>query len=172
MNTLHIIAGLPASGKTTYGRALAARLNAAFLDIDTATEPVVKAGLALAKQNPNDRDSPIFKKAFRIPIYYTLFQVALENLPHINVVLVGPFTAELRNPNWLDSLIQRIQAPIEIHYVTCNPEQRRLRMQHRNQARDKAKLSDWERHLAYYRNETPPAFEHRFVDTSNDFTSH
>ncbi|MBT3482584.1 MAG: ATP-binding protein, partial [Opitutales bacterium] len=42
MNTLHIIAGLPASGKTTYGQSLARRLDAAFLDIDTTTEPIVK----------------------------------------------------------------------------------------------------------------------------------
>lgn len=169
MNTLHIIAGPPASGKTTYGKELAARLNAAFLDIDTATEPVVKAGLALAEQNPNDRDSPVFKKAFRIPIYDTLFQLALENLPHINVILVGPFTSELRNPNWLDSLTQRLQAPIELHYITCDPELRRLRMQQRNQARDASKLADWDSYLAYYGSESPPAFEHHFVDTSSHY---
>ena len=167
MNTLHIIAGPPASGKSTYGKRLAARLGATLLDIDTATEAIVKAGLELAGLNPNDRDSPVFKKTFRIPIYDTLFQVARENLPHISVVLVGPFTAELRNSDWPDTLALRIEAPIEIHYVTCDPEIRRLRMQRRNQARDASKLAAWDQHLAYYRNEPRPAFEHHFIDTSS-----
>jgi predicted kinase len=166
VNTLHIIAGLPASGKTTYGQSLARRLGAAFLDIDTITEPVVKAGLRLAGQNPDDRDSPLFKETFRIPIYDTLFQVAQENLQNIDVVLVGPFTSEIQNPNWPEALNERFQVPIEVHYVRCLPEQRRQRMQQRNQARDEMKLADWAKHLAYYPTELRPAFEHHFVDSS------
>ena len=168
MNSLHIIAGLPASGKTTYGKALATRLRAAFLDIDTVTEPVVKAGLQLSGNDPDDRDSPLFKQSFRNPIYETLFQVAHENLRHINVVLVGPFTSEMQNPDWPKLLKERFQAPIEIHYVSCQAEQRLNRMQQRNHARDEAKLADWAKHLDYYPNELRPAFEHHSVDTSDN----
>ena len=64
MPTLHIVGGPPASGKTRFGKELAARLGAVVLDIDTGTEPVVKAGLSLAGKNVDDRDSPEFKSAF------------------------------------------------------------------------------------------------------------
>ncbi|MGY8694678.1 MAG: AAA family ATPase [Verrucomicrobiia bacterium] len=167
MNTLHIIAGLPASGKTTYGKTVAVRLSAAFLDIDTVTEPVVKAGLQLSGYDPDDRDSPLFKETFRTPIYEALFQIAQENLRHIDVVLVGPFTSEMQNADWPKTLEERFQASIEIHYVSCQPEQRRIRMQQRNHPRDQAKLADWTKHVVYYPNELRPAFEHRFVDTSD-----
>ena len=86
----------------------------------------------------------------------------------MDVVIVGPFTSEMRDAEWLETIGQRFQAPIEIHYVTCNPEERRRRMQLRNESRDASKLADWANHLAYYENEPRPAFEHRFVDTSSD----
>ena len=166
MNSLHIVAGLPASGKTTYGKRLARDLGAAFLDIDSATEPVVRAGLNLANLDPYDRDSPTFKDAFRIPIYDTLFQVARENLPHTDVVLTGPFTSELRDPNWKVRLETDFQTSVEIHYVSCSPETRQQRMQRRGEQRDLAKLADWENHLAYYENAPLPACPHRHMDTT------
>ena len=42
---LYVVCGPPAGGKTRYGRDLAVRVGAVFLDNDIATEPVVQAGM-------------------------------------------------------------------------------------------------------------------------------
>lgn len=166
MPTLHIVGGPPASGKTRFGKELAARLGAAFLDIDTTTEPVVKAGLTLARKNPDDRDSPEFKSAFREPIYDALFDTAIVNLSHIDVVLTGPFTKEFQDANWLDSVRTRIGFPAKAYYVTADPGIRRKRLMKRNNPRDRAKLEDWASYIRYYGTESSPLFEHHFEDTS------
>jgi hypothetical protein len=48
-----------------------------LLDIDTVTERLVQTGLHLAGQDPNDRDSPWFKKEFREAVYQSLFRSEL-----------------------------------------------------------------------------------------------
>ena len=163
---LFIVCGAPGAGKTTYGRELARRKNAAFVDIDQATERLVRLALRESNHDPDDRDSSYFKETFRLPIYATLFDIAEEMLPWIDVVVVGPFTRELRNPHWPDELRSRFGAPIEVHYVFCEPEIRFGRLQRRGSERDRAKLASWESYLTYYGNEEPPAFPHVFIDTS------
>ena len=97
--SLHLIVGPPAAGKTTFARQLARERQAALVDIDTATEPLARAALTALGKDPNDRDSPSFKNRFRDPIYACLFDIAAANLPHVDVVMTGPFTKELTNPN-------------------------------------------------------------------------
>lgn len=167
MKTLHIVMGPPAAGKTTYGKKLAALHAAAFLDIDTATELVVRAGLELAKHNPDDRDSPLFKDAFREPIYDSLFALARDNLSHVSVVMVGPFTQEARDANWIEALKNSLGANVCAYFVTCDPETRRQRMKDRGNPRDFAKLADWENFVQYYSGDKPPLFPHEFIDTSS-----
>ena len=166
MPTLHIVGGPPASGKTRFGRELAARLGAVFLDIDTVTEPVVKAGLSLASKNVDDRDSPEFKSAYREPIYEALFNTAIVNLRHIDVVIAGPFTKEFQDANWLDSVRVKVGFTARAYYVTADPRIRKKRLMKRNNPRDRAKLEDWESYLRYYGAESKPPFEHHFEDTS------
>lgn len=168
MNTLHIVMGAPAAGKTTFGRKLAEKYDAAFLDIDTVTEPVVRAGLKLAGQNPDDRDSPVFKTAFRDPIYDSLFAIAKDNLSHVDVVIVGPFTQEARDAGWLERLRKELGTEeVRGYFITCAPATRRLRMMKRENPRDLAKLADWESYIQYHSGEQPPSFPHEFIDTSS-----
>lgn len=164
MNTAYIISGPPGAGKTTYGKRLAAETKAALLDIDTVTETIVRAGLVATGHNPDDRDSLWFKTHFREPIYETLFTIAKENLPVQDVVIVGPFTHELQDPNWPNKLEERLEAKIEVHFVTCPPNIRRQRMVLRGEPRDLAKLEEWETHKAYYGDESPPLFCHTLID--------
>lgn len=159
--------GPPAAGKSTYGKSLAAKFNATFLDIDIATEPVVRAGLKLAKLNPDDRDSALFKESFRDPIYDSLFAIASDNLENSEVVIVGPFTQESRQANWLEILESRFGANICAYFVNCRTEVRRQRMKARGNARDRAKLADWENYIQYYTDEKPPAFPHIYIDTNS-----
>jgi len=165
MKTLHIVLGPPAAGKTTFGKQLAAKRQAAFLDIDTATEPVVRAGLKLARHDPDDRDSQLFKSTFREPIYEALFNTASENLDHTEVVVVGPFTQEARNPDWLDTLKKKFNTEVIAYFVTCGIATRKARMRKRANPRDRAKLEDWDRFIQYYKGDEPPAFPHNLIDT-------
>ena len=99
MHTTYIVCGSPGAGKTTYAKKLASERGATLLDIDTATERLVRIALREAGHNPDDRDSEYFKHTYREPIYETLFDIARENNPFQEVVVVGPFTKELRDPD-------------------------------------------------------------------------
>lgn len=166
MQRLIIVCGSPGSGKSTYGKDLAQKLHAVLLDIDTCTERLVQIGLRGMQKNPDDRDSDFYKQRFRGPVYDTLFEIAQENLAWVSVVVVAPFTREIRSSAWLTELEARYKVPVDVHYLYCSPEARRQRLAARGKARDLSKLSNWERYLTYYGEEKPPEFPHTFVDTT------
>jgi len=167
MYTSYIVCGSPGSGKSTYARQLAAVKHATLLDIDTVTEQLVRIALAQSRHSQDDRDSEFFKRTFREPIYETLFDIARENLPFQDVVIVGPFTKEIKDPRWPSKLNAVLGCSIDVHYVQCAHEIRRYRLARRGNARDLAKLDDWENYIKYYGDENPPVFEHVLVDGSN-----
>ncbi|HWI41140.1 MAG TPA: AAA family ATPase, partial [Verrucomicrobiae bacterium] len=117
MHRAFIVCGTPAAGKTTYGKELARKEHAVFLDIDTSTERLVRLALQLSRHDPDDRDSPYFKEHFREPVYEQLFDIARENLQHVSVVIAGPFTRELSDPEWCGKLALRLGASVEVHYL-------------------------------------------------------
>jgi len=164
MHTTYIVCGSPGAGKTTYAKQLASVRGAALLDIDTVSERLVRIALREAGYDPDDRDSETFKRAFREPIYETLFDIARENTPFQEAVVVGPFTKELRDPDWPAKLSQTLGGPVEVHYVHCPAETRKQRLAERGEARDLAKLRDWEEYIQYYGEESPPVFEHVLID--------
>jgi len=167
MHTALIVCGSPGAGKTTYARRLAAARHATLLDIDTVTERLVRIALDQSGHSRDDRDSAYFKRTFREPVYDTLFDIARENLPVQDVVIVGPFTREIRDPDWPSNLSLVLGGSIEVHYVECVPEVRRRRLARRGDARDLAKLNDWDNYIRYYGDERPPVFDHVLVDGSN-----
>jgi predicted kinase len=166
MHTTYIVCGSPGAGKSTHAKKLAAEKGAVLLDIDTVTERLVRTALRAAGHDPDDRDSDYFKRTFRAPIYETLFDAARENLPHREVIVVGPFTREMRALDWPAHLTRTLGGPVEVHYVACPPETRRRRLAKRGQARDLAKLRDWENYIRYYGEESPPVFAHVWIDGS------
>jgi len=167
MYTACIVCGTPGSGKTTYARRLAAARHATLLDIDTVTERLVRIALAESGRSPDDRDSEHFKHAYREPVYDTLFDIARENLPVQDVVIVGPFTREIKDAGWPAWLATRLGSSIEVHYVECPAEIRRNRLANRGDARDRAKLADWDNYIRYYGEESVPVFGHVLVDGRN-----
>lgn len=159
-----IVSGTPGSGKTTHAKQLAANRNATLLDIDTVTERLVKIGLVESGHSADDRDSDYFKRTYREPIYEVLFDIARENLPYHDVVIVGPFTKEIQDPDWVAKLFSELGSPVEVHYVQCPAEIRKQRLALRGDARDRAKLDDWDRYIKYYGDEHLPVFEHVLVE--------
>jgi cytidylate kinase len=117
MYTSYIVCGSPGSGKSTYARQLAAARHATLLDIDTVTERLVRTALVQSGHSKDDRDSEYFKRNFREPIYQTLFDIARENLNFQDVVIVGPFTKEIKDPGWPSKLCLVLGSSIEVHYV-------------------------------------------------------
>ena len=142
MTTLHIVCGLPASGKTTFARKLAQRTHAAFFDSDTATDLMIQAAHRAAGIDPHDRDSATYKQTYRLPVYETLFALALDNLEHTDVIIAGPFTAELKNKEvWQNELEQRFpNQSIQLHHIEIPEPERLERMKSRGALRDRAKL--------------------------------
>lgn len=167
MTQAYIVCGSPGVGKTVYGQKLAEQKGAAFLDIDVSTERLVRLALEMAGHDPADRDSPFFKAHFRAPIYEQLFDIARTNLRHMNVVIAGPFTEELKDPEWNEKLAVRLGSPVEIQYVYCAPEIRRKRLLERGNPRDESKLRNWDAFLSYY-DEAPPRCPHIFVENFNE----
>jgi len=165
-HTVHIICGSPGCGKSTFGAKLAKDISGMLLDIDTCTERLVMAGLSSAGKDPTDRDSPMFKDIYRQPIYDTLFAIAADNLKHIDVVIVGPFTKEIRDATWPAQMSKLLGARVKVHYVYCSSVTRQQRLIDRANPRDANKLADWAEHSKYYDGELAPVFEHASVDTS------
>jgi len=147
MHEIHIVCGPPASGKTTYASDLAQEIGAILLDSDLVTERVVKAGLNLANLDESDRDSPVYKTAFREPVYETLFDLAVSHAERLPVIIAGPFTSESQNKKWPELLEKRFGKKVEIHRMNCSAEERKSRMEERGEPRDIAKLADWNEHL-------------------------
>jgi predicted kinase len=148
VSRLTIICGPAGAGKSTYGRELAAKTGACLLDSDTVTEPVVRAGMEFGGEDPDDRDSPVYRATFRDPVYECLYAVAAENLPAVAVILVGPFTSEIRDAEWPGGLKARFGMDVHVIFLTCPDEQRRWRIEKRGNPRDASKLRDWEAYLA------------------------
>lgn len=168
MQKTFIICGAPGSGKTTHARRLAAERHATVLDIDNVTERLVRVALTESGHSKNDRDSEYFKKTFRDPIYETLFDIARENLPVQDVIIVGPFTREINDPEWTYKLAISLGGAIEVHYVQCPPNVRKIRLASRGDTRDQAKLEDWDNYIRYYDDVSVPVFEHVLVDGTRD----
>lgn len=166
MGTAIIVCGSPGSGKSTIGRRLAAKRKGTLLDLDTVTGRLVRVSLVEAGRDGDDRDSDYFKRVYRQPIYEALFDIARENLPWQDVVIVGPFTRERSDSHWPVRLAEHLGFPVEIHYVYCPPHVRKQRLESRSNARDGAKLKDWESFLEISGEEHPPEFPHVYVDNS------
>ncbi len=158
---------MPAAGKSTFARQLAKKTKACLIDIDTATETIIRAAMSNLTGDPSDRDSPIFKATFRDPIYQTLFSIADENLPHTHAILTGPFTKEQQNQNWPAEIQATLNTPciVKCVHLSCDAALRKQRLIERANPRDASKLENWDQHLTYYEPESLPAYPHLWVDT-------
>jgi hypothetical protein len=136
-----------------------------LLDSDEVTERMVRAGLELAGIDPDDRHSAEYKQAFRDPVYETLFDLAVSNLPNVPVVIAGPFTREGGEPDWPSRLERRLGVMPEFHFIWCPPEERKRRIIARGAGRDLPKLASWDEYIVSCR-ELPPVFPHHFVETT------
>lgn len=137
-----VIAGPPASGKTTLGAALARVLHYAFIDLDIVTGPLSRAALALAGADETALDAAPGAR-LRDARYDALLDTAAANLAvGLGVVLCGPFTRERTDPTRWETLRARLGRPdAALVCLDLDEPARRARMEARGALRDRAKLS-------------------------------
>jgi predicted kinase len=137
-----VVAGPPASGKTTLGAALARVLHHAFIDLDIVTGTMTRAALTLAGADETALDGELGAR-LRDARYGALLDTAAANLGlGMGVVLSGPFTRERTDPDRWDALRERLDCPDAVLVCLELDEQlRQQRMRDRDATRDRAKLS-------------------------------
>jgi predicted kinase len=157
-----LISGPPATGKSTLALALAPRLGAAVLDLDTATAPLTRVVSELA--STRDLDEPVLAGLTRDARYDTLLALAEANLTAGRpVVLVAPFSAERARPDAWAATTGRISAPATLVWLHLPPEELIRRLTQRGLARDENKIRDPASYLTGLDLE-PPAIPHLALD--------
>ena len=135
-------AGPPGSGKSTLGRAVAARVGACLLDLDTATNPLI-AQIAALTDAGDDLDHPSLRGAVRNARYRCLTDLAAENVRvGRSVVLVAPFTREGADAEAWQHLAQAMWPAVPLLiWVDVPPAVALQRRQQRGHARDRTAVS-------------------------------
>lgn len=151
LQKLVFFVGVAGTGKTTVARVISEQVPAAFLDRDTVGGRFVEAILEMKGLDKNDRDSQFYKENLRDLEYDTTKDICIENLAAgQNVFMISPFTAELKNKQWIEEVISqagltRDQVDVKVIVVTLSD----MSLQHdrivsRQTERDRWKLDNWD----------------------------
>lgn len=167
MRELAVVCGNAGTGKTNWAELVADHYRAALLDLDTVSEQLVAAAQAELGRDPNDRDSADYKRVFREPVHETLFAIA--RACRGPVVIVAPFTQERRLRSFRSWLGEKCQRSADIHYFVTEESVREARLRARGHPRDTAKFRDYDAYRQLAPAEAPPAYPHRWFDTTHHF---
>lgn len=131
-----VIGGAPGSGKSSIGKLLARSSGAALLDQDTVTNPLI-AQIAALTGAGDDLDHPSLRGEVRSARYACLRDTAAEiSTLGCAVVVVAPFTAELRDPVAWQEFSSAFDSPLLVA-VTIDPTESLRRRLSRGLARDR-----------------------------------
>ncbi|MBH5317193.1 AAA family ATPase [Paenibacillus sp. GSMTC-2017] len=150
MQKLIFFVGVAGTGKTTVARRLSTEIPAAFLDRDTIGGRFVEAILEMKGLDKNDRDSEFYKANLRDLEYDTAKDVCIENLAAgQNVFMISPFTAELKNKQYIEDVITaagltKEQVDVKVIVVTLQDMAlQKDRIVGRQTERDQWKFDNW-----------------------------
>jgi predicted kinase len=159
-----LIAGPPATGKSTLGAALAPRLGAALLDLDVATGPLVRVVSGLT--GVLDLQDPVLAGLTRAARYDTLLDLANANLATgLPVVLVAPFTAERADTTAWAATQSRLAGDCLMVWLSLPPAELTRRLTGRGLDRDAEKIRDPGAYLTGL-NLAPPTGPHLALDAA------
>ena len=148
---LILVTSPPACGKTYVAMKLAAELNhVVYLDKDALI--ILSRQIFEVAGQPYDRSSDFFKEHIRDYEYAAILDMAVDALEYDDIALINaPFTREVRNPRFMESLRQdlmRKNARLYVVWVVTDPEICKKRMIRRNSDRDTWKLAHWDEYMA------------------------
>lgn len=139
-----VLTGAPGSGKSATARALASGWQAAVLDQDAMTNPLVDVVAELI--GADDYDDPQLAALVRGARYECLLRVAADCVAAgMSVVLVAPFTAERRDPlawDLLERQVEEFGGRARLVWLRISSQELAARLRGRGAARDAAKLKD------------------------------
>ena len=150
-NKLILVTSPPACGKTYVAMKLAAELNhVVYLDKDALI--ILSRQIFEVAGQPYDRSSDFFEEHIRDYEYAAILDMAVDALEYDDIALINaPFTREVRNPRFMESLRQdlmRKNARLYVVWVVTDPEICKKRMIRRNSDRDTWKLAHWDEYMA------------------------
>lgn len=148
---LILVTSPPACGKTYVAKKLASELNhVVYLDKDALI--ILSRQIFEVANQPYDRSSDFFEENIRDYEYAAILDMAVDALEYDDIALINaPFTREVRNPRFMESLRQdlmRKNARLYIVWVVTDPETCKKRMIRRNSDRDTWKLAHWDEYMA------------------------
>lgn len=178
MNKLVFFLGPAGAGKTTLAKAVASYKKVPFFDMDILLRPAATAIMTLHGLDPEDRDSAEYKRLCRDLGYRITMDAALDNIGlDVDAFVVGPFTQEAANPDWISSELSRIGRTlqdVEVKVVLvglANEELYRERIQGRQSPLDEWKFKHWDEFRASLGTRTVkwplPASNVALIDNSN-----
>ena len=148
---LILVTSPPACGKTYVAMKLAAELNhVVYLDKDALI--ILSRQIFEVAGQPYDRSSDFFEEHIRDYEYAAILDMAVDALEYDDIALINaPFTREVRNPRFMESLRQdlmRKNARLYVVWVVTDPEICKKRMIRRNSDGDTWKLAHWDEYMA------------------------
>ncbi|MDE5779210.1 MAG: ATP-binding protein [Lachnospiraceae bacterium] len=151
MKHLILVTSPPACGKTFISRQLAKALtNCVYLDKDTLI--VLSKQIFKVAGEEYNRSSDFFQREIRDYEYYCVLDLAFEALDYNDTVLINaPFSDEIRNDEYLDSLRKELakhDAELVVIWVNTRVDVCKERMIKRNSDRDTWKLEHWDEYIA------------------------
>jgi dephospho-CoA kinase len=178
MNKLVFFLGPAGAGKTTLAKAIASRRKIPFFDMDILLRPAADAIMTLHGLDQADRDSAEYKRLCRDLGYRITMDAALDNIGlDVDAFVVGPFTKEAANPDWISHELARIGRSlhdVEVKVVLvglANEELYRERIQDRQSPLDEWKFQHWNEFRTSLGNRTVewplPAENIALIDNSN-----
>jgi predicted kinase/transcriptional regulator with XRE-family HTH domain len=168
--SLILIGGYAGSGKTELGHLLARLTGWPLLDKDVLTRPLVESLLYALHQDPNDRQSDIYRDRVRPVEYRALLNAVLTQLGVGSSCLVtAPFLQEMPDERWLKRLQRScIKRGVDLIplWVDADPETMYDYLVRRDAARDSWKLNHWDHYAATLDPDLRPALPHLVVNNA------
>lgn len=172
MKKLILVTSPPASGKTFVSKQLAKALtNCVYLDKDTLI--VLSKKIFEVANEEFNRSSDFFEENIRNPEYDAILDLGIEAIEYNDTVLINaPFTREIRDNNFLDSLRVRLaekNAELAVVWVHTDIDVVKQRMIDRDSERDTWKINNWDEYLKTQKFDAPDNIEELIIfNNSNE----
>ena len=170
------LTGLPGTGKTRFGAALYPMLppDFAYLDIDTLTQPLVRAALDVVGLSVARADANGTLRRLRDAQYACLWNQVRELVSlRRSVLVVAPMTHELDDPQAFFGVVASLHpARFVLMRAHASPETVRARLEQRGDFLDELRLSRWEIDRHRYVRPAPLPMNGLELDTSGSSAQH